>query len=125
MIVSIAFPIAPVRVQALSDAAEADAPRRQLIYNSKNVLGVAPEPVKLPDREDITFAEVVEAGIELRALGRRTADAVVGEDTSGPRIFQRVELKLGFWSIVETLAYPMTAITPPCLTIPPRPGFCY
>lgn len=35
---------------------------------------------------------------------------MVGKDASCPGIAERIELKLGFWSVVLTLAYPMIAI---------------
>jgi len=35
-----------------------------VVDDGKHVLGVAPEAVKLPDGEDIPFAEVIETGVE-------------------------------------------------------------
>ena len=55
-------------MQALGYAPEPDSARCQLIDNSKNVFSVGPQTVKLPDREDVTFAEVIETAIETWSL---------------------------------------------------------
>lgn len=44
-----------VGVHALGDAAEADATGGELFDHGEDVLGVAPEPVELPDGEDVAF----------------------------------------------------------------------
>ena len=101
-------------MQTLGEAAEADPARRQLVDDGEDVLGVAPEAVELPDREHVTFAEVVEAGVELGAGGGRAADAVIGEDAVGSGLSQRVELQLRVLVGGRlTLAYPMMAMAAP------------
>jgi Domain of unknown function (DUF305) len=59
-----------------------------------HMLGVAPEPVEFPDREGVTLTEMVQASVQLWAVGRRTADTVVDEDANGTNIIERVELQL-------------------------------
>ena len=93
--VSIALPIGPVGVQTLGDAAEPDPTGGQLVDHGEHVLGVATEPVELPDGEHIAFAEMVEAGIELGSARGRAAHAIVGEDARRPGVAKRIELKLG------------------------------
>ena len=90
----------PFGVQALGDAAESDPARCQAVDDGEHVLGVAPESVELPDREHVAFAEMVEAGIEMRAGRGRAADALVGEDAGRAGLVKSVELKRGFWSVV-------------------------
>jgi stage V sporulation protein SpoVS len=71
MIVNIALPIGPsvclahraIGVEALGQAAKADAARGQLLDDGEDMLGIATEPVELPHREDIAFAKVAEAGV--------------------------------------------------------------
>ena len=64
--VSIALPIAPSVCRPFGEAAESDLAGRQLVDHGKDMLGVAPKPVELPDGEHVAFAEMVQAGIELR-----------------------------------------------------------
>jgi hypothetical protein len=56
--VSIALPSA-VGVQALSQAGEPDPPRRELVGDGHDTLGVASETVELPHREHVTISQVV------------------------------------------------------------------
>ena len=112
------MPHRPVGVQALGEAAESDPSGRELVDHRENVLGVAPEAVELPDGEDVIFAEVVEAGIEMGSAGGRAAHAVVDEDARGPGFLKCVELKLGILVGLLTLAYPMTTNRCSCLIIP-------
>ena len=58
-----------VGVQTLGEAAESDPAGRELVHHRQYVLGVASEAVEFPDGEHVTFAEVVEAGIEMRVGG--------------------------------------------------------
>jgi hypothetical protein len=51
-------------VQTFCQAAESDPSGSQLVHHSENVLRVASKPVELPDGEQVTFAEMVEAGID-------------------------------------------------------------
>jgi hypothetical protein len=40
-------------VKALGDAAEADAPRHQVVDDGQDVLGIAPEADELPDHHGV------------------------------------------------------------------------
>jgi hypothetical protein len=65
-------------MQTFGQAAEPNPPRGQLLDDSQDVLGVASETVQFPDGENVVFAEMVEAGIEMRSGGGRAADTMVG-----------------------------------------------
>jgi hypothetical protein len=55
----------PFSVQALGDAAESDSARSQVVDDGEHVLGVASKSVEFPDNENVAFAEMVQAGIEM------------------------------------------------------------
>lgn len=84
----------PVGVQALGEAAEPDPARGELLDNGQDVLGVATQAVELPDGEHVTFAQMVQAGVEMRP-GRGGAAGVVGEDALRAGLEKGVDLELG------------------------------
>jgi hypothetical protein len=75
-------------VESFGEATETDAAGGEVVQDGQGALSVAPEAVELPDRGDVTIAEMIEAGIKLWAAGRRAADAVVDEDAGGPGVVQ-------------------------------------
>jgi hypothetical protein len=110
-------------VQTLGHAAEPDTARRQLVDYGENVLGTASHAVKLPDREDVASAKVIEAGVKFGSRGRRTTHPVVDEGAGGTGLAKGVELKL--WALVggRHPGVPDDCDNRPCLIIPSTPRF--
>ena len=82
-------------METFGQAAEPDPTRSQVVDDGENVLRVASEAVQFPDGEDVTFAEMVEAGIEMGSGRGGAAHAIVGEDAGRSGFLKRVELELG------------------------------
>ena len=58
--------------------------------NAEHVLRIAPKSVELPDDENVTFAEVVEAGVETRSSRYRAGYTLVAEHSIDSRVAQRI-----------------------------------
>lgn len=80
-------------MKALGDAAEPDPSGHEVVDDGQDVLGVPPEAIEFPYREDVAFAEMIKTPIESGPGRGRTRDALVAEHPvcSGPS--KRIELK--------------------------------
>ena len=73
------------------ERAEPDAALVELVNEGDELAGAPPETVEVEHDQDVTVAQVVKAGAEVRALGRG-ARGVVLEDPFTTGLAERIEL---------------------------------
>ena len=72
-------------------SAEPDAPPVELVDEAGELAGSPPQPIEVEDDEDVAFAELVEAGVEVRALRGRSRGVIL-EDPLASGFAVRVDL---------------------------------
>ena len=68
-----------------------DAPPVEFVDEAGELTGSPPQPIEVEDDEDVAFAELVEAGVEVRALRGRSRGVIL-EDPLASGFVVRVEL---------------------------------
>jgi hypothetical protein len=74
----------PGGTDAFGNAAKVHTPLLQVIDQSQQITGIAPQPVQLPHYDPITTSQVIKEFVELGPTGPRSAHPVVGEDFAAP-----------------------------------------